>query len=269
MTQLHAIRAPIVAILIIETAALVARSYLELQLQAGGYAASFATDLSYLVVPPILAVLMYPILREHQDYLRSLFQRQHLSLRLVLAAVAVGLFMRIAWWCQLVFRISVGITRNADSEAIVGPDFSIGCPPTLVILLGVLVMALLVPAIEEVINRGLIQSSLAHRGRGQAIVISALVFAVFHPPASYPATFVVGAILGVQFWNSGTLWPSLVTHATYNGLAQLDWRCLTGSWNPPATDLPLHGLGFASLTGLILSFVIIAFVARRSRAEAH
>ena len=269
MTQQQAIRVPILAMIIFLVAALFARSFLQLRLQNLGYNPGFAKDLSFLVVPPILAVLMYPIFREHKDHLSSLFQRQLLSWRLVLAALAVGLLMRIAWWCQLIVRISFGITKNADPEAIVGPSFSFNCPPGPVIVLGVFVMAMLVPVIEEVTDRGLIQSSLVHRGKSQAIMISALVFAAFHPPASYPLTFVAGVILGIQFWNSGTLWFSVITHATYNGLIQLDWRCINGTWNPLASDLPLYAPGTVGLVGLILSVAGIGYLIRENRAGAR
>lgn len=268
MTALHTIRAPIVAILIIQTAALVARSYLELQLQAGGFEATFAQDLSYLVVPPMLAVLMFPILREHKDYLASLFQREHLGMRLILAAIAVGLCMRIAWWCQLAFRISIGLTQNPDPAATIGPSFEFACAPLPGILLGTLVMTILVPIVEEVTSRGLILSSLAHHGRGVAIVISAMFFAAFHPPASYPVIFIAGMIFGLQFWNSNTLWFSLLTHATYNSLVQLDWRCVAGQWNPSASDLPLYVPATISFIGLVLSLSTIVYLVRTIRAEA-
>ena len=45
--------------------------------------------------------------------------------------------------------------------------------------------------------------------------------------------FLMGVVLGTQFWNTRTLWTTIVTHATYNGLVQFDWRCLTG----PRADL--------------------------------
>lgn len=269
MTQPRTIRAPIVAIIIFLVAALFARSFLQLKLQGLGYNIIFAKDLSYLVVPPILAVLMYPIFKQHWKFLRSLYQPKHLTLRLVIAAVAVGILMRIAWWSQLIIRISFGFMPDADPLPIAGPSFSFGCPPAHIILLGIFVMAVLVPIIEEVIDRGLIQSSFAHRGRTQAVLISALIFTVFHPPANFVTTYIAGVILGIQFWNSGTLWFSTITHATYNGLVQLDWRCVTGNWNPPATDLPLYLPGIISMGGLILSLVGIILMIRRHRVGAQ
>ena len=53
----------IVAIMLFQVAALFTRSRLELSLVAGGVQEAVAKDLSYLVVPPILLVLMFPYLK--------------------------------------------------------------------------------------------------------------------------------------------------------------------------------------------------------------
>jgi membrane protease YdiL (CAAX protease family) len=269
MTSVQTIRAPILGILIIELAALIARACIEVKLIADGYDATFSADLSYLVVPPILGILLFPILRDHKSFLRSLLRREHLTLKLVLSAIGIGLSLRIAWWCQLAFQISTGITTNPDSDAIFGPTFTLGCPPPIVILLGILVMAVLVPVIEEVINRGLVQSTLASRGKIFAILITAVIFAAYHSPGSYYVAFLIGLVLGVQFWNSRTLWFSLITHSTYNGLVQLDWRCTTGKWNPIAAELPLTSIAIVSAAGLILCLISVAFLIRKNTVEAR
>ena len=271
MNQLRSIRAPIIGILIIETFALFVRSYLDLRLGEAGYPKLFAKDLSYLIVPPILAILLYPILRQHKDFLCSLLRRQDLTLRLVIAAIAVGFLMRVAWWCQVAFRGAMGIGANAnpDPNAIVGPMFSFGCPPLHVILLGFFVMAFLIPIIEEVINRGLIQSSLNHRGRFQAILFSTILFTAWHTPGSYPTVFVAGLIMGMQFWNSRTLWFSIITHSTFNGLIQLDWRCVTGQWNPRPEEIPMTTTSIVSFCGFVISLVAIAYLIRSQRIGAR
>ncbi len=269
MTAMRSIRAPIVAILVMQTAALFARSFLQLRLQHQGLDALFAKDLSYLVVPVILGILMFPILRDNRTFLLGLFQRKYLTLRLIGTAIAIGVLMRIAWWCQLVVRISFGIAVNPDPAAIAGPSFSFGCPPLPIITLGFVVVAVLIPVIEEIINRGLIQSSMNHRGPVVAITTSAILFAVFHPPASYLFVFAWGIVFGIQFWKSQTLWPSLISHATYNGLIQLDWRCVTGTWNPPSSDLPLIGPGVVAIGGLALSIGMVAWLMTRKDAGMH
>lgn len=269
MTATRSIRAPIVAILVILTAAMFARSFLQLRLQNHGLGALFAKDLSYLVVPVILGILMFPILRDNKTFLLGLFRRKYLTLGLIGTAIAIGVLMRIAWWCQLVVRVSCGIFVIPDPEALPGPSFSFGCPPLPVITLGFVVTAVLIPVIEEIIDRGLIQSSMSHRGPVVAITTSAILFAVFHPPASYLFIFAWGIVLGIQFWTSQTLWPSLVSHATYNGLIQLDWRCMTGTWNPPSSELPLIGPGVVAIGGLAFSIGMVAWLVTRKDAGMH
>jgi membrane protease YdiL (CAAX protease family) len=269
MTSVQTIRAPIIGILIIESAALFARAFLEMELQAGGLGKTFSADLSYLVVPPIIGILLFPILRIHKTFLWGQFRREHLTLKLVLSAIGIGLSLRIAWWCQLLFRISTGITSNTDEAIAMNPVFAFGCPPPTAILLGIFVMAVLVPIVEEVINRGLIQSTLASRGKTFAILISAVFFAAYHSPSGYYIAFFLGLVLGVQFWNSGTLWFSLITHSTYNGLVQLDWRCITGKWNPIAAELPLTSIVVVSAAGFILCLTAVAFLIRKNTVEAQ
>jgi membrane protease YdiL (CAAX protease family) len=158
---------------------------------------------------------------------------------MVLSAIAIGFLIRFSWWCQLVAGISFGFYSNGDASAIIGPQFTFRCPQWGVVALGILVMAVLVPLTEEFINRGLVQSALYRYGPPAAIAGSATVFTVFHPPGGWVFVFVAGLVFGAQFWITRSLWASLITHATVNGLIQLDWRCLSGQWNPVSSDLPL------------------------------
>jgi membrane protease YdiL (CAAX protease family) len=269
MTTTRSTRAPIVAILVILTAALFARSFLRVRLQEHGIDADFAKDLSYLVVPVILGILLFPILRDNKMFLIVLFRRKRLTIRLVLTAVAIAVMMRIAWWCQLVVKISFGLGTDPGTHTPTGPSFSFGCPPLAVIALGFIVTALLVPIIEEIVHRGLIQSSMSHHGPIVAITTSAFLFAIFHPPASYLFVFTWGIVFGVQFWNSQNLWPSLISHATYNGLIQLDWRCVTGTWNPTMSDLPLVKPGIIAITGLAFTILVVTRLLTRESVGVH
>jgi len=60
-------------------------------------------------------------------------------------------------------------------------------------------------------------------------------------------------VFGIQYWKSGSLWPSLISHATVNALIQLDWRCLNGQWNPPAGALPLWQVGVPAALVLLVA----------------
>ena len=185
-------------------------------------------------------------------------------MRLVLTAIAIGVLARVAYWCQLLGSIAFGLLTNSDPAAIPGPLVSFGCPPAHVFLLGLLVWTGLVPVIEEVINRGLIQSTLMDRGHWFAIIVSALLFAAFHTPASMPFVFIFGIVFAMQFANTRTLLTTIITHATYDGLIQFDWRCVQGNWNPPIGDTPMLGLGVTYLLGLIVSCAAIAWLLTRA-----
>jgi membrane protease YdiL (CAAX protease family) len=227
-----------------------------------------AADLSYLITWPVLLLLLFPVLRESGDALRRLFDPSRLSVRLVLSGIAIGLMLRLAWWSQLIAGISFGMYSNADADAIVGPQLAFQCPPARVAALGILVMAVLVPVTEELIHRGFIQSALYRFGPCAAITGSAIVFTVLHRPDSWVFVFVAGVVLGTQFWITRSLWSSLFTHTTINGLIQLDWRCLRGQWNPASSDLPLAMPGtISALLFAVCSTTICAVLWQLHRGD--
>lgn len=270
--QPPALRLPYRQLLVIVLAqilALTTQAWLSRSLVAGGYEHLQAHYLAYLVVPPILLLFLAPVLLEHRHFLQRLLSRHGLTVRLAIAAIGLGLATRVVWWAQLLAGISFGMTANDDPAAATGPVFSFGCPPLTSLFLGVIVMAILIPLAEETVDRGLLQSAFAHKGPLPAILISALFFTVFHPPSSYGFVFLMGVVFGTQFWLTGSLWTTIITHATYNGLAQLDWRCLRGHWNPPSESLPQLVPGGIALLALAAAALLILFLLRCQRAGAR
>ena len=255
------LRAPIVAIMVFQVAALLTRAYLEIRLIEGGQTKPFAQDLSYLLVPPILIVLMYPILRKHWQYLLSLLQRQDLTLRLVILSVLLGITLKMTYWGGLISLVSFGAIRNSDPDAVVGPEISFGCPEPMVLALSILVVAFLIPIVEEFINRGLILNSLLHRGKIRAVLASSVLFAILHLPQAMVLAFIVGIFLAVQMFNYRTLWATMITHATYNAITIVDWECVSIQWNPTATTASMIETGLLAsalaIDGLLLSIFLV------------
>ena len=258
----------LLAIILAQIFALTVQAWLSRTLLAQGYEKLQAHYLAYLVVPPLLLLMLTPVLSEHRDFLKRLFSPRGLTIRVVLGAVVLGVVARVAWWAQLFARVSFGITVGEDPNAIAGPVVAWACPPFPGLLLGVLVMAILVPLVEETAHRGLVQSALSDKGPVAAVLISAMVFAVFHPSSSLAWAFIMGLVLGAQFWITRTLWASLLTHATYNGLVQLDWRCLRGQWNPTPESLPQLVPGVLSIAALAVALLLIVALLRWQRAGA-
>nr|CAM58087.1 hypothetical protein [uncultured marine microorganism] len=259
------LRAPIVAIMIIQVAALFARAFLETRLIESGEPMTFAQDLSYLVVPPILIVLMNPILRQHGRFLRSLLQRRDLTIRLIVMSMLLGITLRMTYWGGLISFVSFGVLRNSDPNAVVGPVFFFGCPDSNVLALSFIVLSFLIPVTEEIINRGLILQSLLYRGKILAVALSSVLFAVMHDPKAIMLTFIVGLFLAVQTINHKTLWAPLITHATYNGVAVLDLECVSGQWNPIETSPSMIGTGLIAPALTMAGISISIFLVRQRR----
>lgn len=258
----------VIAIMIFQVAALFARSMLELSLMDDGWSRAVAEDLSYLAVPPILLLLMFPYLKRCQGPLLSLFRRSDLTVRLAVFSVLLGLSLRLAYWATLTVLMAFGVVGNADPDAIIGPILGFQCPPPAVLLLSIVVMAVLVPVIEEIVNRGFILHRLLPRGRAVAVTATAVLFAVLHKPGTYPVAFVVGVILAIQTLNFRSLWGAVIAHAAFNAAAILDWECFRIVWNPPVSDPALVRLAALSAPVALLSLSLAVLLASEKAAGA-
>ncbi|MBT8092827.1 MAG: CPBP family intramembrane metalloprotease [Gammaproteobacteria bacterium] len=251
---------PLLLILLFLLAALLIRSWADSLLVQRGMAPGVATYLSYLLVPLCLATLLWPALHNKMDLLQRLFSTTGSRLRTCLYAVMIGVLLRLVYWAQLITGVSLGAYTDADSAGPLQPVFSFACPTVAVVLLGLFVMSVVTPLVEEFVHRGLIQSSLHHRGPLLSIGTSALLFTVFHRPSTWGFVLFAGLVLGALFWKTRTLWLPVIAHATTNGISEIDWKCLNGRWNPPAESLPLWSVAATSLLVLALCIGGLAFI---------
>tara|TARA_R110002096_G_scaffold22547_6_gene72267 strand:+ start:2044 stop:2865 length:822 start_codon:yes stop_codon:yes gene_type:complete len=259
----------LIAISVATVAGLIARELVRARLVAADFSLPFSADLSYLAVPVVLLAVLFPLWRSEKAYLASQFRTSDLNWRIALSAIAIGLLMRLAWWCQLVFGVSFGYYQNADAIPTNVAVFHFDCPEPAVLLVGLLVMSLLVPIIEEVTNRAYYMGALVRCGAAVSITVSALIFMVLHRYAGWPFVFFAGVILGVQYWYTRSLWSSVISHATLNGLIQLDWRCLQGRWNPAPGELPLLSSGIGASVLLVLCVALLIILLRQLAIGAH
>ncbi|MBV9410680.1 MAG: CPBP family intramembrane metalloprotease [Acidimicrobiia bacterium] len=89
------------------------------------------------------------------------------------------------------------------------------------VLMLIVVTVVCAPFIEELLFRGLLAESLRPRGRGAAIWLSALAFALWHlRPELLRYYLLIGALLGLLYWKRGLV-CSMSAHATFNGLLTL------------------------------------------------
>ena len=226
----------IALVLIAQTCALFFRSWLEIELDTRGVGNS--NQLSYLIVPLLLLVLLSPALMPYRAVILDRFQLKQLTWRVVSAAVLLGVLLRISYWCALIVSGVAGLPAT-DARLIEPPLLGFECPDVSVLLSLIIVLAIMTPIVEEAINRGLILHWLLANGRWQAIVVSAILFAIFHVPEGIPFAFGFGLFAAVYVLNSGHLWGATIAHGTYNGLIALDWLCFQIVWRPSSQSSAL------------------------------
>jgi membrane protease YdiL (CAAX protease family) len=84
-----------------------------------------------------------------------------------------------------------------------------------------LAVAVAAPVCEELVFRGYLWAALErYLSAGWAFVVTSLVFAFYHlDPAQVVGVLPIGFALGWARWRTGSVWPSMVLHATNNTLA--------------------------------------------------
>lgn len=110
-------------------------------------------------------------------------------------------------------------------------DTSIG------VLLANIVVFAIIPAIcEELFFRGFIQQKLGRvAGPHAAIWITAAIFSLMHLQFyGFFGRLFLGALLGYLLYRSGSLWPSIIAHFTYNVInVVFAWGAFKYGWADP------------------------------------
>jgi membrane protease YdiL (CAAX protease family) len=81
-----------------------------------------------------------------------------------------------------------------------------------------LMVCLVAPFVEEILFRGILYAWLRRRwGVVLSSLVSGICFSLLHGIVwLIPAIALLGVLLAVIYEKSGSLWPSIVTHATFN-----------------------------------------------------
>lgn len=84
----------------------------------------------------------------------------------------------------------------------------------------ILKVVIMAPIIEEMIFRGVIMHGLMRNySKFTAVFVSALMFALFHlNPWQFPATFILGIVLGILMLRTRNIYLCILGHAINNGL---------------------------------------------------
>lgn len=237
---------------------LLLRIFVARHLEARGIYASDAQHLASLASALVLFVLLWPVLRQHGQFLAEQLSLASIRPAAVVAAIVIGLLLRLVFWGQVVGLAAYSAMAGTASGPPAALLFLFSCPPMQTLLLGLLVSVVLTPFVEEVTMRGFVLHGLLRRGWLLALVGSSLLFALLHSPSSMPFAFVAGILFALLALRCGSLWPGIIAHATYNAAILLDWVCLQGIWNPAPGDPNMPALAMTSLLVVAVAFFSIA-----------
>lgn len=132
-------------------------------------------------------------------------------------AAAVGLAIGAYLLSLSIIEAHAQITGQRDqSQAVLHTAVRGGAVPFLLAVLG---GAILTPLGEEFLFRGIIANALNRYGARAGIGASALIFGIAHGTGVILwVAIMAGLISGALFRRTGSVWPSFLLHAVYNGL---------------------------------------------------
>ncbi len=134
---------------------------------------------------------------------------------------------------------------------------------------GIIRVVIIAPIVEELIFRGLIMRGfIRNYPKALAIFYTALLFALFHlNPWQFPATFLLGLILGWVRIRTGSILAAITGHAMHNGLVFLTVYYLT-KLHKAGVVLPDYKLNIPAVVLLFLSGVVVTFLATFTRKKS-
>jgi membrane protease YdiL (CAAX protease family) len=121
----------------------------------------------------------------------------------------------------LLIALTYALVGQLLGELPVNPQISLLAPAGTTFW-GAAAMALMVclvaPFVEEILFRGILYAWLRRRwGMVLSSLVSGICFSLLHGIVwLIPAIALLGVLLAVIYEKSGSLWPSIVTHATFN-----------------------------------------------------
>lgn len=249
-------------VLLAQVCALFVRSWLQITLVGSGMGVIVARNISYLALPPMLLILLYPIWSTRRTELAENFRCEDLTLRIIGIGIALGIALRLGVWGLLLARTGLGLhSYEADGTSLL---IWFACPSLAAAALHIFVASILTPVTEEIIYRGMLARWLRRYGLAISVLASAFLFAIFHHPQGIPAAFVFGIFAAKFFLTSGSLWGPCITHSVFNALVLLDWYCLRIIWEPATLTPPIIMSGVIGIFLAISAYTVASFLVSRS-----
>jgi len=111
--------------------------------------------------------------------------------------------------------------RAADNRVMQATQNALACNEFGTYLLNLIALAIMPAICEEMFFRGVLQKHLVNtlKNKHFAILLTAIIFSAVHLQFSgFLPRLILGAVLGYLFYYTGSLWLSVIAHATNNAL---------------------------------------------------
>ncbi len=138
------------------------------------------------------------------------------------------------------------------------------------IVLNFIVMSIVPGFCEEFLFRGAILSNLRPFGRTNAVIISAVLFALMHQNAGQLLyTFAAGIVLGLVYEYTGSIWNCTILHMLNNFVSVLQTTVLTkyGETEYAATILTLIEVVIYLVGAVSIGVLICKYFSKRQTLE--
>ena len=135
----------------------------------------------------------------------------------------------------------------------------------------ILKVAIIAPVVEELIFRGVIMHGLMRNySKFTAVFVSALMFAIFHlNPWQFPATFILGLLLGTLMVRTRNIYLCILGHAFNNGLVLISIQFANELQNTSFFRSSISSQLMISALIAAVSLVFIIIISSRSDSETN
>jgi hypothetical protein len=135
----------------------------------------------------------------------------------------------------------------------------------------ILKIVIIAPLTEELIFRGVIMHGLMRNySKFTAISVSALMFALFHlNPWQFPATFILGILLGILMVRTRNIYLCILGHAINNGLVLFSLQYANEIHNTSFSQSSKSNQLIISAIVAAAALTLIFFLSRQLRSKVN
>jgi hypothetical protein len=138
------------------------------------------------------------------------------------------------------------------------------------LLMNLLFIAVFAGVGEELFFRGVLQRILIKLFRSPVagIIVTAIVFSAIHFQFyGFIPRFLLGVLLGLVYWYSGSLWPAIVAHTVYDAFAIVAIYIDPSLADQQSATLPLGNQIAAGLISLAVTATLVYLMRKKSTSS--